>query len=168
MRKQKGFSLIELLIVVAVILVIAAIAIPSLLRARIAANEASAVHTIREISTAEVAYHSTYSGVGFAPNLTSLGGVQPCLPSPASACILDGQVSSGIKSGYQFFAAGFSSGGSPQNTDFVASSAPVSYNQSGIHYFCMATDGVLRTNPGIPGTPPAPDVPTCLAYPIAQ
>jgi prepilin-type N-terminal cleavage/methylation domain-containing protein len=168
MHNEKGFSLIELLIVVAVILVIAAIAIPSLLRAKIAANEASAVHTVREISTAEVGYHTTFTSIGFAPTLVNLGGPQPCTPSVLTACILDDQVSTGLKSGYQFFAAGFASGGSTVNTEYVASSAPLSFNQSGIRDFCMVTDGVLRIQTGGPGIPPAPTVAACLAYPIAQ
>jgi len=73
MRKQKGFSLIELLIVVAIILIIAAIAIPNLLRSRIAANEASAVRSLRAVDTAEVTYASTYPAAGYATNLAALG-----------------------------------------------------------------------------------------------
>src|ERR1041385_2096134 len=108
MRPPKGFTLIELLIVVGVFLIIVAIAIPSLLRSKIAANESSAVSTIRQISTAEISYHTTYPSIGYAPNLSSLGGpAVGCTPTPANACILDSVISSGNKNGYQFFAAGF-------------------------------------------------------------
>lgn len=166
MRRQNGFSLLELLIVVGVILIIAAIAVPNLLRAKIAANESSAVQTVRQISTAELSYHTAYSSVGFAPDLKSLGGpALACSPSPASACIVDSEITGGNKSGYAFFAAGFAPGGSPTNTQFVASSAPWVFNRTGTRNFCIATDdGALRATMGSAGGTPAPDVPTCLTY----
>jgi prepilin-type N-terminal cleavage/methylation domain-containing protein len=169
-ESQHGFSLIELLVVVAVILALAAIAIPNLLRSKIAANEASAVSTLRQISSAEVAYRTTYDAVGFSPDLPSLGGpANGCSPSPATACIVDSVITAGNKNGYRFFAAGFAPGGSPTNTQFVASAAPQAFDKSGVKNFCVATDdGTLRVNPGAPGMPPAPDVPTCLAYSTLQ
>src|SRR5437660_1432064 len=76
-RRQQGFSLIELLIVVAIILIIAAMAIPNFLRARMSAHEASAVYSIHEINRAEIQYQTTYPMSGFAANLASLGGQFP-------------------------------------------------------------------------------------------
>jgi len=106
--KLAGFSLIELLIVVAVILVIAAIAIPNLLRSRMAANEASAVASVRSINTSQVVYQSSYN-IGFATKLIDLGDgglaancAPPTPPTTTSSCLIDSTLASGSKSGFNF------------------------------------------------------------------
>lgn len=90
-QEEKSFSLIELLIVVAMVLIIAAIANPNLLRARMAANESSAVASLRTVNSAEVTYNSTYSTAGFSPSLVDLGGAlgAACVPTSTSACLID-------------------------------------------------------------------------------
>jgi type IV pilus assembly protein PilA len=163
-----GFSLIELLIVVAIILIIAAIAIPNLLRARIAANESSAASSVRSIATAEVTYNATYPSLGYAAALANLGGpASACTPSSVTACLIDTVLTAGVKSGYAFKATGCPSG-SGIYVSFVASAAPSAFNQTGVRNFCIITDGVLRSNPGVSGGLPAPDVATCVAYTVAQ
>jgi type IV pilus assembly protein PilA len=108
MKRQKGFSLIELLIVVAIILIIAAIAIPNFIRSRMAANEASGVSSLRSINTAEVSYFTAYPNQGFSPTLVSLGGAAPCaIATAASACLVDDLLANAstaatAKSGYFF------------------------------------------------------------------
>ncbi len=105
-RNQKGFSLIELLVVVAIILIVAAIAIPNLLQARVAANESSAVASLRTINTAMITYNSSYPTVGFAPTLTALGGTNCDSPDETGSCLIDTLLAAGTKSGYTFNSTG--------------------------------------------------------------
>lgn len=165
---RRGFSLIELLIVVAIILIIAAIAIPNMLRARMAANESSAASSVRQISRAEIAYYATFPAKGYADALANLSGpVTGCSATVTTACLIDSSLASGQKSGYNFLATGaLASGGI--NTAFVAGAAPVTYNSSGSKEFCAISDGVLRSQEGTAGDPPPSDVTICSNFPSAQ
>ncbi len=141
---DRGFSLIELLIVVAVILIVAAIAIPNFIRSKMAANEASAVQNLRNISTAEYLYSSTY-GISFTPNMATLSGTT-ANPDVNNAELIDEVLASGAKSGYSF---GYSAG--PANaqgliTTYTVNAAPLSPGSTGMRYFYTDETCVIRWN----------------------
>jgi type IV pilus assembly protein PilA len=150
-RKQGGFSLIELLIVVAIILIIAAIAIPNLLRSRIAANEASAVASIRQITTGEIAYATQYPLLGYADALSKLGPTSPPggLPTPTAADLLSEDLGCGTatctKSGYVFSLANISAG--PPVSDLDIHAVPQTASMTGLRGFCADHLGPIKFDP---------------------
>ncbi len=145
MRRTKGFSLIELLLVVAIILILVAIAVPSFLRSRMAANESAAAASIRTLNSAQISYNSAYPTVGFAATLSALGGDSAnCTPpSSTSACLIDDALAAGSKSSYSFTLSNVT--GTPNSTYNVFAS-PSTFNYSGMRYFCSYADAVVRVS----------------------
>ena len=136
-NKQKGFSLIELLIVVAIILIIAAIAIPNLLRSKMAANEASAVGSLRTINTSSVAFSTTY---GNYPHV--LGDLGPSTsPSSTAADLIDSALVTGSKSGYTFTYTA-----SAPYQQYSITAGPTTVGVTGQRYFFTNQSGVIRVN----------------------
>lgn len=142
MRKQSqsGFSLIELLIVVAIILIIAAIAIPNLLRARLTANESSAVASMKAVNTAQGLYLINYPMSGYG-TLTQLSGNEPCTPSSGAACLIDTSLASGTKGGYVF---NVTLVGSSPASNYLLTATPITVSATGQRSFCSTNQGSIR------------------------
>jgi prepilin-type N-terminal cleavage/methylation domain-containing protein len=145
MRTSKGFTLIEMVIVVAIILIIMAIAVPSFLQSRIAANESAAAATIRTLNSAQVSYNSAYPTMGYASTLSSLGGTctGSTVPTSTSACLIDQDLQTGTRSGYSYVVTNVS--GTPAGSYNVIG-APVMKGYSGNRSFCSYDDAVVRVS----------------------
>jgi prepilin-type N-terminal cleavage/methylation domain-containing protein len=156
-HRQKGFSLIELLIVVAIILVIAAIAIPNLLRSRIAANEASAVGSMRTINTAEITFASTYPSTGYSADLPSLAGSACTSPTSAGACLIDATLGAATtantgKSGYYFtYTANV-------NVGYTLNGTPAHIGSTGVKQFYTDGTAVIRFASGAAASATSPTI----------
>lgn len=161
-RKQSGFSLIELLIVVAIILIISAIAVPNLMRAKIAANQASAVQSLRTLDTAASGYASGY-GDGYPASLALLGP-PPGAANCNAAGLIDSVLVSGQKSGYVFtwhvgssqvLAANVPPGCPAGYVDmFSVTADPAGFPTGTVHY-CVDASGVIRESTAVIATTPA-------------
>ena len=147
-RREGGFSLIELLIVVAVILVIAAIAIPSLTHAKMAANEAAATSALRTLATQEVNYNAAWSS-GFSPTLTALGPPPPGnVASPATADLIDIELASGIRGGYHYIYTPIDPSSSGRPSGYEINANPISPGITGQWYYYVDQSNVIRQNYG--------------------
>ena len=149
---QRGFSLIELLVVVAIILIVAAIAIPSLLNSRMAANEAAAAVTVRTITTAAMTYNSTY-GNGFPATLAILGGPPAGPASCNQAILLDDLITTAPnqKSGFLFTFTPVGPPvvaplgcGSPGSDAYLVTAVPTTKNLTGVRSFCSDEPGTIH------------------------
>ncbi len=148
---SQGFSLIELLIVVAVILVIAAIAIPNFVKSKMRANEASSVQNLRNITTGEVIYSTTYA-IGFSPNLTSLGGSGATIDQ-TNAQLIDTVLAGGVKSGYNFTYVVLTSDSLGNVTSYSLNADPTVPNYTGVRHFYVDQTAVIRENDTVPAGP---------------
>jgi type IV pilus assembly protein PilA len=148
--KRRGFTLIEMLIVVAIILIIAAVAIPRLEKARMQTMESAAIQQIRTLQTAEVQYFSQFGK--FATKLEELGPPASGQPGPAAADLIPGDLAKGQKTGYNFSIQG-------NGSSFIITATPVSYNGTGRRTFYSDQSNIIRENWGAePATANSPEI----------
>jgi len=142
-RAQTGFSLIELLIVVAIILIVVAIAIPNFLASRMSANESSAVQETRAITTAEVVYNTQYQ-IGYSALLADLGDNGPI--TSTSAGLIDSILANGNKTGYSFTYVSLNPDGAGHFQSYTLNANPVNPGYTGRKYFFTDQSAIIHVN----------------------
>ena len=156
---RRGFSLIELLIVIAIILVIAGLAIPSFLRSKMRANEAAIAGALRSVTTANETYQSTYAQ-GYAPNFASLAPPPAgTAPSASAAGLIDPTLATGTRNGYNFIYAAIDTDGNGQFDQYTVNANPVQVGTSGEKYFYVDHTNVIRENLGGPADATSSPIP---------
>jgi type IV pilus assembly protein PilA len=148
-KAAAGFSLIELLIVVAIILIIAAISLPNYIHSKMLANEAATVQNMRNIATAEVIYAGTF-GIGYSALLTNLGGTGTS--TPTNAALIDDILAQGTKSGFNVTYAPTNPDPDGKPTGFTINAKPVDFGHTGQRYFYTDQSGVIRQAFSAPAT----------------
>ena len=176
-KRSAGLTLAELLVTVAVVVLLAAIVLPNVMRSEISANEASAVGSIASINRAEVSYQTANPATGFASTLETLGPDGPgdsCqAPTASHACLIEGALARSdsperARNGYWFRVSPAGRDAHGAVSAYVAGAAAAVYNKTGLHDFCSQEDGVVRYR--VPGrnSAPAEKPAECAAMPVVQ
>jgi type IV pilus assembly protein PilA len=149
-RRPNGFTLMELLIVMAIIAILMLIAIPTVGALKKNANRLSAIQSIRAVQQAEMQYSSTYPANGYACDIKALGGETGSPPTPTSAQILQGDITSGFKSGYIISISNCQKvtvNGTDRNTSYTVTAVPQTVGKTGDSGFCSDDNGVIKQDP---------------------
>jgi len=158
LRPAAGLTLVELLVVMTVFMTLMAIAIPHLMRARDIANEASAVASLRTVSTAQATYQQTF-GVGYAPTLGTLGPPAGGGPTAAAADLIDQVLAAGSKAGYSFFYVAVDADGDGRMDSFTLRASPIVPGQTGNKFFFTDETNVIRFSLAGPATAASTPIP---------
>lgn len=176
-RSQPGFTLAELLVVLALVILLAALVLPNLLRSQIAADETAAIDSLAKINKAEVEYQTAYPAIGFASNLDALGpgaADGKCAGrTPAHACLLDPAVARAtdrthMHDGYWFSASPTTHDAGGVATGYVTGASAATFNQTGVRDFCSLEDAAIRYSVPRSNSAPASTAEQCAAMAILQ